>query len=168
MTFLHRPAGKLTAGVAVVILINILIAVSCQAQSDVPTRQKHFNVEKGLAIQGYDPVAYFVSNKAVKGLPQHALTYKNITYRFASQANLDAFQKSPDKYEPTYGGWCAYAMGATGEKVEIDPETFKIKDGKLYLFYHSTFNNTLPKWNRDEANLQKKADVNWSKAVASK
>ena len=52
-------------------------------------------------------------------------------------------------------------MGATGEKVEVDPETFKIVNGKLYLFYHSWLNNTLSKWNQDEMNLQKNADKNW-------
>ena len=73
------------------------------------------------------------------------------------------FKASPAKYEPQYGGWCAYAMGATNEKVEIDPETFKIINGKLYLFYHSWTNNTLKTWNKDEGNLKPKADVNWTK-----
>jgi YHS domain-containing protein len=132
-------------------------------QADLAVRQKQYNLEKGLAIQGYDPVAYFTQNKAVKGSATTTYTYKNVTYRFSSPANLEAFKKSPGKYEPEYGGWCAYAMGASGEKVEIDPETFKVKDGKLYLFYHSFINNTLPKWNANEAVLLKKADANWSK-----
>jgi hypothetical protein len=54
-------------------------------------------------------------------------------------------------------------MGATGEKVDFDPGTFKILNGKLYLFYNKFFNNTLPKWNKDEASLKAKADVNWKK-----
>lgn len=74
-------------------------------------------------------------------------------YYFISKANKDEFLKNAAKYEPQYGGWCAYAMGANGEKVEIDPETFKIVDGKLYLFYHSFTNNTLNTWNKDEAGL---------------
>ena len=69
--------------------------------------------------------------------------------------------KDPKKYEPQYGGWCAYAMGASNEKVEIDPETFKIVNGKLYLFFHNFINNTLLKWNKDEANLKALADKNW-------
>ena len=73
------------------------------------------------------------------------------------------FKKDPTKYEPQYGGWCAYAMGAKGEKVEINPETFKIVDGKLYLFYNRFFSNTLTDWNKDEAHLKKQADVNWQK-----
>lgn len=135
------------------------------AQSDA-TRTKQFNLEKGgVAIQGYDPVAYFTAKKAMKGSAQFTTTYKGVTYRFASATNRDMFVKSPAMYEPAYGGWCAYAMGDSGEKVEIDPETFEIRDGKLYLFYHTLFNNTLPKWQKNEPTLQSKADKSWMKFV---
>ena len=132
-------------------------------QTNPTLRKEQYNLTKGIAIQGYDPVAYFMQKKAIKGTVANSLTYKDVTYRFASPANLDLFRKNPEKYEPQYGGWCAYAMGESGEKVEIDPETYKIKDGKLYLFYHSFINNTLPKWNANEVTLHKKADINWSK-----
>ena len=124
-------------------------------------RTKEFNLEKGVAIRGYDPVAYFTQNKAIKGNNQFATLADGITYNFSSAANKDLFIKDYKKYEPQYGGWCAYAMGATNEKVEIDPETFKIVNGKLYLFYHTWVNNTLNKWNKDETNLKAKADKNW-------
>lgn len=127
----------------------------------------HLNLEDGLAIVGYDPVAYFTSNKAMKGKKDLSYQYKNVTYYFSSAANRDAFVNNPSAYEPQYGGWCAYAMGASGEKVEIDPETFKVAGGKLFLFYNAYFNNTLPKWNKDETNLKNKADKNW-KAISSK
>ncbi|MFY8127453.1 MAG: YHS domain-containing (seleno)protein [Chitinophagaceae bacterium] len=129
--------------------------------SQANLRTKHFNLEKGLAIQGYDAVAYFTANKAIKGNKQFTTTYEGATYYFSSAANRDLFIKTPKSYEPQYGGWCAYAMGATNEKVEIDPETFKIKDGKLFLFYHSWINNTLTKWNKDETSLYSKAEANW-------
>ena len=140
---------------ATIITIGVLNA-------QAPLRTKHFNVENEIAIQGYDAVAYFNQSKAVKGNKQYAATFEGITYNFSSAANKDLFVKDPKKYEPQYGGWCAYAMGASGEKVEIDPETFKIKTGKLYLFYHSWVNNTLTKWNKDEVNLNIKADKSWS------
>jgi YHS domain-containing protein len=124
-----------------------------------------YNLESGLAIQGYDPVAYFTQNKAVKGDKKFAVNAGGAVYYFSSQANKDQFLKNPAAYEPQYGGWCAYAMGATGEKVEIDPETFKILNGKLYLFYHSWTNNTLTKWNKDENNLKTKADKSWLKYI---
>jgi YHS domain-containing protein len=124
-----------------------------------------FNLENKVAIQKYDPVAYFKQNKAIKGKNELVATYEGVVYYFSSKENKEAFVKSPAAYEPQYGGWCAYAMGAKGEKVEIDPETFKIVDGKLYLFYNAYFNNTLKTWNKEEASLKKKADANWKKII---
>ena len=140
----------------------LLSFLPTNAQTDV--RKKQFNVEKsGLALQGYDPVAYFTQNKAVKGKKDLAVLADGATYYFSSVQNKDLFKANYTKYEPKFGGWCAYAMGATGEKVEIDPETFKIINGELYLFYHSWVNNTLTKWNKDETNLKAKAEASWKK-----
>jgi YHS domain-containing protein len=133
----------------------------CTIHAQNPLRKTQFNVEKSIAIQGYDPVVYFTQNKAVKGNKQFSANADGIIYYFSSAANKELFVKDYSKYEPQYGGWCAYAMGATNSKVEIDPETFKIINGKLYLFYHSWVNNTLNKWNKDETNLKAKADKNW-------
>lgn len=143
------------------LFIGLFLTTGMHAQNALRTKQ--FNLLNSLAIQGYDPVAYFTKYKAVPGSKQFSTTVEGVTYYFSSQANKELFLKDPKKFEPQYGGWCAYAMGATGEKVEIDPETFKIQGGKLYLFYHSFFNNTLPKWNEDEANLKSQADKNWLK-----
>lgn len=132
------------------------------AFSQEALRKKHFNLEDGIAIQGYDPVAYFTANKAIKGKKEFALYHQGATYYFSSASNKDLFKADPSKYEPQYGGWCAYAMGAKGEKVNIDPETFKIMNGKLYLFYNKFFNNTLKDWNKDEKGLCSKADANWT------
>lgn len=139
-----------------------LLLFSASAWAQPALRSKHFNLEEGLAIQGYDPVAYFTESKAIKGAKEFTASINNVVYYFSSAANKALFEKEPQKYEPQYGGWCAYAMGATGEKIEIDPETFKIVDGKLYLFYNSLFNNTLPKWNKDENGLRAKAEQNWA------
>jgi YHS domain-containing protein len=145
--------------ISITFIVVLLVGGSLHAQSAL--RLKQFNLEKGLAIQGYDPVAYFTKGKAIEGSKQFAAVYEGVTYYFANAADKDLFLKDPKKYEPQYGGWCAYAMGATNDKVEIDPETFKIVDGKLYLFFHNFINNTLLKWNKDEANLKAKADKNW-------
>ena len=140
----------------------LLVVAPLFVYSQALQRSKQFNLENGLAIQGYDPVVYFTQNKAVEGNKQLTTVFEGVTYRFSSAANKELFSKDPKKYEPQYGGWCAYAMGATGEKVEVDPETFKILNGKLYLFYHSWTNNTLTKWNKDEPNLRSKADKSWT------
>lgn len=141
-------------------LFNLL---STQAQELSIVKKKYSNVEEGLAIQGYDAVAYFKQNKAMKGKKEFSASNAGITYYFSSNENKEAFKKSPDQYEPQYGGWCAYAMGAKGEKVEIDPGTFKITNNRLYLFYNKFFNNTLKDWNKDEMNLTNKANLNWKK-----
>ena len=148
------------------VLFLLVSVLSHAAAQTTEVRKKEYNLEKtGLAIQGYDPVAYFVSNKAVEGKNDITTVYNGVTYRFATVQNRDAFKASPAKYEPQYGGWCAYAMGAKGEKVEIDPETFKIINGKLFLFYNKYFNNTLKSWNKDEVHLHSSADKNWTKFV---
>lgn len=140
------------------VFFSAVFVTSAQDQK----RNQSFNLEKGIAVQGYDVVAYF-NGKAEKGSASLAVVHQGIRYHFSTTANKEEFKKNPGKYEPQYGGWCAYAMGATGEKVEIDPETFKILNGKLYLFYNKRFNNTLKTWNKDEQSLKTKADANWSR-----
>lgn len=147
------------------LFISGLMLFSLMAQGqDVATRTTNYNVKKTIALEGYDPVSYF-SNKPLEGKSEIKYTYKGVTYLFANAANLNTFKSDPDKYEPAYGGWCAYAMGESGEKVKIDPETFKIVEGKLYLFYNFWGNNTLTDWNKDEKKLKSKADQNWKKFV---
>ena len=142
----------------------VLILATAISFSQDAVRKKHFNLNKsGLAIDGYDPVAYFKKNKAIEGKKEFAVNHQGAVYYFSSAENKDAFTKNPSAYEPQYGGWCAYAMGKNGDKVNVDPETFKIINGKLYLFYNRFFNNTLTSWNKDEANLRTNADVNWQK-----
>ena len=142
-----------------ILLVCLLIPFQLFAQGN-----KEYNLENGKAIQGYDPVSYF-SNKAVKGDKKISINYQGTVYFFSSEANKLKFSENPSKYQPQYGGWCAFAMGEYGKKVEIDPETFKIVDGKLYLFYNAYFNNTLKSWNKDEKNLKAKADKNWSDII---
>ncbi len=152
---------KKTTVIITVIMMAIFVSIDSFAQDQ--KRQAGYNLQNGIAAQAYDVVAYFTTSKAVKGNSINSVVYQGLKYQFANPANKEEFKKNPSKYEPQYGGWCAYAMGATGEKVEVDPETFKIINGKLYLFYNKFFNNTLKTWNKDEANLKTKADVNWLK-----
>ncbi len=103
----------------------------------------------------------------MKGSKDLSLFHQGVVYYFSSTANKEEFKKNPARFEPQYGGWCAYAMGAKGEKVSIDPETFKVLGGKLYLFYNKLFNNTLTDWNKDEKSLKAKADQNWQKIFSN-
>lgn len=149
-----------------VILIGCMLMGYFSIAQPAVVKKKQLNLsEKGLAIQGYDPVAYFKQGKAIKGKKELAVGYEGVMYYFSTPSNKEAFMLSSSAYEPAYGGWCAYAMGAKGEKVPVDPETFKIIDNKLYLFYNRFFNNTLNDWNKDEKNLKQKADQSWKKII---
>lgn len=142
-------------------LVLLLFQQSVNAQDAL--RKSHFNVSKSIALSGYDAVSYFSQKKPTKGQETFTVNFQGILYLFSSAENKELFKANPSKYEPAYGGWCAYAMGAKAEKVPVDPETFKIMNGKLYLFYNQFFNNTLKDWNKDENNLMTKANANWAK-----
>lgn len=144
-------------------IICLATGISAFAQqSEKQERMEKFNLsDEGVAIQGYDPVSYFTSEEPLEGNSGINYTHEGVTYYFANEENYEAFKANPGKYEPAYGGWCAYAMGDDGSKVKIDPETYKIIDGELYLFYHRFWSNTLPKWNEKEGELKPKADQNW-------
>lgn len=142
------------------LLVLLIVSNYINAQN---AQTKHYNLENKVAIQGHDPVAYFKQNKAVKGKKEITASHDGVVYYFASQENKTLFEKNPTSFEPQYGGWCAYAMGENAEKVAINPTTFKILDGKLYLFYNAYFMNTLKSWNKDENKLKTKADANWKK-----
>jgi len=139
-------------------LFLALLTSFASAQTKVSI--KHYNLKGKLAVEGYDVVAYF-SNKAVKGSSKYSVISNGVLYYFSNLTNKNTFLKNSAKYKPQYGGWCAYAMGNTGEKVSVDPETFKIINGKLYLFYNAYFNNTLTSWNKDQKNLLAKANAHW-------
>lgn len=144
------------------LMLFALVSISSFSQNDT-RRTSQFNLDHKIAIHGYDPVAYFKQNKAVKGSNTIITSYQGVIYKFSTTMNKDIFIKNPLAYEPEFGGWCAFAMGDSGEKVDVNPETFKIINGKLYLFYNAFFNNTLKSWNKDQTNLKTKAESNWKK-----
>lgn len=130
--------------------------------------QKHHNTKKGFAAEGYDVVAYF-DNEAIEGDKAFSTVHGGVNYKFGSAANLEKFKQAPEMYLPQYGGYCAYAVGKTGKKVAVNPKTFEIRNGKLYLFYNAGKNNTLEFWLRESPDeLVKKADANWKKIIKSK
>lgn len=119
-----------------------------------------YNLDKsGLALQGYDPVSYF-NGKPAEGKKDFATKFAGASYYFADAKNRDAFLADPDKFLPAYGGWCATAM-ALGKKVEIDPENYKITNGRLFLFYKNFISNAIGDWNKDEPKNTVAADKHW-------
>ena len=112
---------------------------------------------KGVILKGYDPVAYFTQKKAVKGSPKYQTTYQGATYYFSSAADLATFKKSPSKYVPQYGGFCANGM-ANRQANEGDPTVFFVLKGKLYVCSSSEAEKEFQ--SNVQANM-KKADQNW-------
>lgn len=141
----------------IIIILSILVSSLVFSQEN-----NKYNLKNNVAIQGYDPVAYFTENKAIKGSTSISFNEKGVLYYFFSKTNLELFKKNPEKFRPQYGGWCAYAMGINGERVKINPQTFKIINDKLYLFFNNKITNTLKLWNKDEKKLLSNADKYWT------
>ena len=132
-------------------LLTVFLTASVFSQTT------HYNNQKGVAIKGYDPVAYFTQNKAVAGIGAYTVNWSGSQWKFSSQDNLDMFKNDPEKYAPQYGGYCAYGC-SENYKAPIDPEAFSIINNKLYLNY-STKVKTV--WLKDTAVRIKVADTNW-------
>ncbi len=134
-------------------------------------RTKHFRLDKNrVAIDGYDPVSYFKTGGPKKGSASQAYDYDGVIYHFANADNLAEFKKNPAKYEPVWGGWCGHAMALRGEKVEINPECYKIVNGRNVLFFKTFYANALTNWEKEikktpENTLMKQGDDFWGKTI---
>jgi YHS domain-containing protein len=123
------------------------------------------NLDKaGLAIQGYDPVAFFTDGKPLKGKPEFPARHNGAIYYFASKEHRDLFKADPRKYEPQFGGFCAYAV-SRGYTAKIDPEAFQIVDGRLLLQYSKGVRDD---FNKDTKGNLAKADANWPDLLEKK
>lgn len=151
---------------ALSLLAVLLVSGLLVAAESKPSTGKHDNVDRNhLALQGYDPVAYFELSKPAKGDAKFTAVHLGHVYHFANAKHQAAFKSDPEKYVPQYGGWCATAM-AEGDKVSIDPSNYKITNGRLFLFYKGFLGDAKPKWDKDEASLTSKADQAWMKLNA--
>ena len=115
----------------------------------------------GVAIKGYDPVAYFVDGGPRKGKAQFAVTHNGAQWRFSSAENKAKFEADPAKYTPVYGGYCAYGV-AQGYLVKIEPDAWTIRDGKLYLNYDKSIRS---RWEKKPDSYIRQADKRWPKLI---
>lgn len=135
-----------------------LVIVLCSALGAFGAKVDTVNKDgKGVALKGYDTVAYFRQNQPAKGSPQFSYQWMGATWLFSSAENRDLFAADPQKYAPQYGGYCSYAVSQS-HTASIAPEAWHIIDGKLYLNYSK---GVQKKWQKDAAGYIQKADQNW-------
>ena len=114
-------------------------------------------IVRGVAVGGYDPVAYFNEGRPVQGRAEIKLNHAGAEWRFANEANRDLFKADPVRYAPQFGGHCSYAA-ARGYTASGDPKAWKVVNGKLYLNYSPEVKK---EWERDQSNEIRKANANW-------
>jgi hypothetical protein len=141
---------------AILLFVSLFAATAVAALSPV-----NKSLLGGVAIEGYDAVAYFREERPVEGSRDHTFEWNGATWRFASAGNRDLFAGDPERYAPRYGGYCAWAV-SQGYTAGIDPDAWTIHDGKLYLNYSLEVQE---RWRRDTARNVAKGDANWPKLV---
>lgn len=143
-------------------LIRFFLAALACALAAVLRAEKPVNTTRsGLAIQGYDPVAYFTDEKPVEGAKEFEQVWNGATWRFASAEHRDLFAKDPAKYAPQFGGYCAWAV-SRGYTAGVDPTAWKIVNGRLYLNYNAKVQK---QWEEDVPGNITKAEENWPKIL---
>lgn len=115
----------------------------------------------GIAIRGYDTVAYFTEGKPIEGRDEYTTEWQGATWKFASREHLELFKADAEKYAPQYGGYCAYGV-AQESLVKIEPDQWTIHDDKLYLNYNAKLNN---KWRMDIPGYIRSADALFEKLL---
>ncbi|MFO1475321.1 MAG: YHS domain-containing (seleno)protein [Verrucomicrobiota bacterium] len=149
-------------------LISLLATLSLAGAALAGQTPDHkdlvFTDKHGVALEGYDPVAYFTDGKPAKGDPRFEAKYQGATYRFASQDHRDTFEKNPATYVPAYGGFCGYAA-SIGKVRPADPRIWSIVDGALIV---QNTKGAAELWNKDVAGNKAKADKYWPRLVEAK
>ena len=145
------------------LLVLPLTNMSAQAAPTASIQERYDTLGMGVALGGFDPVAYFPEGggKAAKGFVKRDFKHNGVTYRFTSDANLDRFKANPEKYIPAFNGWCAWAMSELNAKVDIEPTTYEIYKGKLYVFYDHADLNTREMWLKSPGAMVARANTNW-------
>ena len=158
---------KLIANLVVLTVLILGIPVTAIAAEPINTLEKSglWGYDpSGIAIRGYDPVAYFTMQKPVAGKDEFATDWMGATWNFSSQEHLELFTADPDKYAPQFGGYCAYGV-AENDLVKIEPELWTIVDDKLYLNYDEGVQQL---WEKDIPGYIDKANSNFDELLKNK
>ena len=150
----QAPIANKIRTIAVAAMLGLVTVFSLAANAQAA---QEVNIQDGYAIHGYDVVAYFTVGRATPGVDRFTAEYQNVTYRFASSDNRDAFAADPASFAPQYGGYCAFGT-AFGRKFDGDPHAWRIIDGKLYL---NLSKKVQVRWLTDTAGFIRGANHNW-------
>ncbi len=145
---------------------NVILAIALFSSSIIFAQNVEPVGSDKIANGGYDFVAYFTDNKALKGKKEFTHEINGVKYQFASAEHKNLFKSSPEKYLPACDGYCAFGVAELATKVPVNPETFKVVDNKLYLFFNGDFKgkplNTLVEWNKKESDLLTQLPTKWA------
>jgi len=148
--------GRLVSTVGFLLILSLAACSSAVAPVNV--------TPEGVAIKGYDPVAYFTDGRPVKGNKEFQYKWNGAKWWFASKEHRDLFKSNPSRYAPRYGGYCAYAV-SQGKTADIDPDAWNIVSGKLYLNLNKDVQEL---WSKDIPGYIRKADRNWPRILGDK
>jgi YHS domain-containing protein len=154
---MQKTSSYLGLGLALVLAAGVVARADEGGQANVG--------KDHLGLKGFDPVSYFTA-KPTAGRADLTAVHAGIVYRFATEENRSKFLAAPDQFAPAYGGWCATALAKDGSKVDIDPTSFKVTGGRLYLFYKGFWGNAIEDWVKDESGNIVKADAAWRSILA--
>lgn len=147
---------------SVVLMLGLLGSLAVGLPGALPAQKVLVNTDKErLALQGYDPVAFFTQQRPVPGLPELTAEYRGARYRFSSAEHKALFEQDPLKYEPAFGGYCAYAV-SQGGIAPVDVSTFQFIEGRLVLNKNP---DVLELFNRERDERYRKATANWPEIV---
>lgn len=144
--------------------MSLVLAGALTARAEKPSsRGSHDLLGEGVGLVGYDPVSYFPEGggKPVKGHIAISAEHDGVVYRFASESHKAAFQKNPGKYVPAYGGWCTWAVAELAKRVDVDPESYVLRNGRLYVFYRDPQLDTRAKFLESPDAMLARAEANW-------
>lgn len=146
------------ASLALALLVCLLALMPGASTASAPSAQYAFNTDaQGLLLHGYDPMAYFYKNKALQGSSRFQAKWGGGTYWFSSAQHRSWFKSDPDRWVPSYGGWCAMSL-TRGKKVDADPNFFVRRATGLYVFANEA---EMQAWLTDEARHEAQAKARW-------
>lgn len=152
-------------------LLALSLGASAHAQAPAPKAPTAATLNllgPGVGVEGFDPVSYWPEGggKPKQGTIKLTYMHEGVAYRFANEQNLATFKTNPSHFLPQYGGYCAWALGAINQRVDVNPNHFVIRDGKLYLFFSDANVVTRDLWKKDATALVEKADAAYGKLIA--